>query len=233
MAEVIYHNKEGNSNKFWSYEIKGNRIVFKWGRVGLAGQQKEEPYSPAKLQKKISEKQKKGYDLIDKEKLAKEKNLADGLGFRVKIQKLDFVSVTEFQNGKLRLTVMDEYDPTQYIFVHLQNSWNTDENRWLLLSAKHGHKELRQSGANWTVYTSASGRTANAIMEYLQDMIAKVTKIITASFGSLGGRALDDDSYQKVVDTFKSESGIEQNDQVIGQIAKMGFANLGGRRLDL
>lgn len=232
MAEVIYHNTTGSSNKFWSYEIDGTQITFKWGRVGTTGQQKTEPYSPGKLSKKIRDKTKKGYEEINEEKLEKETTLAEGLGFRTKIQKMDFVSAHTFQNGKLRLTVLSEYDPDEYIHVHLQDSWSKDD-RWLLLSAKHGHKEIKQSGAHWTVWTSASGRTANAIMDYLQDMIEKFTKIVTASFGSFGGRALDDSSYQSAVDKFKEESGIDQNDQVIGQIAKIGFASMGGRVLDI
>jgi len=235
MAEVIYHNTTGSSNKFWSYEINGNQITFKWGRVGTTGQTKVEPYQSHKLSKKIREKQKKGYDQINEEKLEKETTLAEGLGFRTKIQKLDFVRIHTLKNKKIKITNLDEYDSNEYIFVHLQDSWSKD-NRWLLLSTQHGHKELKPSSAtqsSWVVWSGAHGRTPNAIMDYLQDMIEKFTTIVTASFGGLGSRALDDDSYKKVVNKFKEESGIDQSEQVIGQIAKMGFASMGARRLDL
>lgn len=232
----MYLNQSDNSNKFWGYEINGNKITFKWGRVGLDGQEQTESYSPAKLQKKIREKIAKGYEEITEQKLEKETVLAESIGFRTKVQSIDFVTVSG-DNQNLKTSVIGEYDPDEYILVHLQNSWNPDEERFVLLSAKNGHKTLTRKTATsknvWRSYDGGNKNTAQAIMDYLQDMIDKFTKIVTASFGNLGGRALDDDSYQKAVTKFKAESKSDMSDAVVQKIAKMGFASMGARALDL
>ena len=239
----LYLNQEGSSNKFWSYKIKGDTITYKWGRVGTDGEVLLEAYSPSKLAKKIASKLKKGYVEVDDKKLEKEKNLAEGLGFRAKINDIKFVSVkfgkTEGYNQALKTSELSEYNPDESILVNLLDSWSKD-NRWVLLSTKNGNKELTPGGKKneWltSTYSGADTKTCDAIMGYLDDMITKFTTIVTASFGSLGGRALDDSSYQSAVNKFKNETKADISDAVINKIAKIakvGFANMGARALDI
>src|SRR5574343_521433 len=67
IAKYILTDAINNNNKFWEYEISGNTITYRWGRVGTTGQSKTEisssPESTA--QSKASSKVKKGYVKLD------------------------------------------------------------------------------------------------------------------------------------------------------------------------
>lgn len=67
IAKYILTDAINNNNKFWEYEISGNTITYRWGRVGTTGQSKTEisslPESTA--QSKANSKVKKGYVKLD------------------------------------------------------------------------------------------------------------------------------------------------------------------------
>src|SRR5579883_461268 len=132
MPEVIYICSEEQHNKFWSYEVDGTSVTTRWGRVGLDGQSKtEELGSGAAVQKfinkKVREKEGKGYKLVTKEKLAEEEATAEELGTRKKIKLIQWVS----RKGD-ELTFLSAYDPKQYIYVEVLHSWNKSIERFLL-----------------------------------------------------------------------------------------------------
>lgn len=66
-AKYILTDAINNNNKFWEYEISGNTITYKWGRVGTTGQSKTEISSSPEYtaQSKANSKIKKGYTKID------------------------------------------------------------------------------------------------------------------------------------------------------------------------
>lgn len=70
-----------NTNKFWAYEHDGVNITYRWGRVGHAEQKKTMAYTPGDLQKKIREKEKKEYKLLE---VLSEVNLAPPANSNVK-----------------------------------------------------------------------------------------------------------------------------------------------------
>jgi len=57
-----YINPDENSKKFWTVEAVDNRIRVSWGRIGTAGQ--SEFFEPGVVAKRVREKLKKGYVLV-------------------------------------------------------------------------------------------------------------------------------------------------------------------------
>ncbi len=240
----IYHNKEGTSNKFWSYEVQGNNVLVRFGRVGLEGQQKlhefGSPFSrDAFINKIVAEKEKKGYQEVAKDKLEQEKSLAESLGYRSKIEELKFVTVDGKNDDTVTITELDEPD-YEYILVKTIDSWNKDADqgaKYYLISQKHGHLQLTPTSKSgkYRYGTLHDHRIGPAIIEYLKDQIVKITKIVTAQFASFQGRILDDSDVTVVVAAYKAsgkaDAGI--SDQVLGKLATMtGFASFAGRVID-
>ncbi len=228
----LYLNQVGSSNKFWRYEINGKSITYKWGRVGTDGDVLTEILDNRKLQKKISEKLKKGYTLIDEGKLEKEEEVANKLGLRTKISSIDFVSMAQ-KSGEVKTKLLSEYDPAEWILVKLLDSWSKDET-WMLIKAEKsgqcmGLNPVSGTTAARTWNTSyASSFKAEAIRDYLYDMTQKFVKIVKTAFGSYGARALDDESYRAALGKFTEESKNELGADVVTKIAKIGFTNMGG-----
>ena len=244
MTTRMFQCKEATSNKFWSYETKGTTVTCKWGRVGTDGQSKEFKFSSSYevdtfVNDKVKEKKNKGYEEITKEILGKETALAESLGFRQKIDTLEFVSADKLSGNSVKLTELKEYDPEEYIFVKTMDSWDKISSQgaqYYLISKKHGHQRLsKPNGNKYDVSSLWDVKVADAILTYLNDQISKFTKIITSMFGSFAGRTLDDDVVAQAVSDYKHSSGADSNlsDKVLGKLASMsGFASFAGRVID-
>ena len=64
-----YELVEGTSSKFWEIELAGSKFMARWGRIGTAGQEKQQSFASASEAKKahdkmIADKTKKGYTLV-------------------------------------------------------------------------------------------------------------------------------------------------------------------------
>jgi uncharacterized protein (TIGR02996 family) len=74
----LYEFKEGSSNKFWEITLSGNSFTTRWGKIGTKGQEKTQSFSNPiearrEYEKLVSEKTKKGYELVDDKGGAEEK----------------------------------------------------------------------------------------------------------------------------------------------------------------
>jgi len=247
MAEVKYINQEGIHNKFWSYDVDGNKVTYRWGRVGLKGQSKTKEYSSnqaamSDVWKLVSQKEKKGYRVVEEEELKREVRVAQKLGVQFKIQDLKWV-----HRNSNKLTEIDEYDPNKWVYVEIVNSWKKDVTRLLL-----GKRESYRLGAGimkgsfremhiGEIAPVSDFSFANAVRSYLNELAAEVFEIVdrTVKIAAGGVRrlSLGCGSKSKVTLT-KSET-----DNVVKQVASTRssvntkvlrkFAALGARRLTL
>ena len=69
--------QDGTSNKWWTYEVSGDSVTTRWGRLGQKGQLNTRLLGSSQglpsykrddfIRKKIYEKERKGYNLISRE----------------------------------------------------------------------------------------------------------------------------------------------------------------------
>jgi predicted DNA-binding WGR domain protein len=135
MEKKIWINQEAQSNKFWEYEVQSEdpyRVLVKWGRLSLTGQSqtkcfKNEAAMRAFLCKKIFEKERKGYKNIQENERKKEVDIARELGYQNKISKIQYVTK---RDG--RLDILNDYNPEQYVYVEVLNSWDKTVQHFVL-----------------------------------------------------------------------------------------------------
>jgi len=191
----IYLNQGEQSNKFWEYEIIGNDVKVKWGRVGLDGQEKIHNFSNPSardsfIAKKVAEKEKKGYTRVTEAKLNQEREVADCLGHQYKIKRVKWVAKTKNAN-KLRFLL--SYDPTQYVYVEILNSWKKKVHRLLLSKTESLEIDGIAESDRVIEYdssTPAAGNFADGVRSYLRNLAQKVTAAVV-KYASLGVRVLD------------------------------------------
>ena len=250
MAEVIYINTEeddkGSHNKFWSYDINGGTVIYKWGRVGRTPQSKAKSYSEGDHQKLIQEKLKKGYKPSSKEKLKDEVATAQEMGTQYKIKSIQFVR--RDAPNSLTLHRLDRYDPKHHVLVEIINSWKKNITRLLLskdetLEVVGGVTQVGDRiGINQvTTPYGASHSFATAVRSYLKRLSAAVTAVVKkVAFAALGRNLFGDDeeenadamsanadaigassSYAEAISSIDS-SGVDSS--VISTFASMGRA---------
>jgi predicted DNA-binding WGR domain protein len=214
VAEVIYLNSEedekGSHNKFWSYEIDGGSIIYRWGRVGRTPQSKTKAYSERDLQKLIGEKIGKGYQAATKEKLKDEVATAQEMGTQYKIKKIQWVRRQDATS--LTLHRLDRYDPKHHVLVEIINSWKKDVTRLLLskeqtLEIVGGITEVgEQIGINQVTTPMGQGHAfAAAIRNRLKRLSETVTAIIKkVSFAALGRNLFGEEDAEESAGTISS-----------------------------
>jgi predicted DNA-binding WGR domain protein len=238
MAKEIYHNTSENSNKFWAYEIDGKSVTITWGRVGLEGESQQKSFDSsydldAFVQKKIREKEKKGYKKITEQKLKKETKTADALGSQNKIQRMLWVSRKD-----KKLSQIDAYDPKQFVYVEILNSWSKKMTRLLLAKEEtwmldegitESGRDLYMNGAQKLGYSNFADAVRNVLKE-MAEVVAAALK--TIKFAAVGARDLFGDGnsgpapdYSEVLANIDS-SGFDKS--VMSK-----FCALGARSLDL
>lgn len=247
MAEVIYINTEedekGSHNKFWSYEIIGSEVTYRWGRVGQKSLGKPKPYDERAHQKLIQEKIKKGYKLASKEKLKAEVETAHELGTRYKIKSCKFARrEAKVTGGQETLHRLDRYDPNHYVVVEVINSWQKSITRLLLSKTETfeiigGVTEFGDKiGVNRVETPTGQAHSfANAVRNYLKRLSQTVTAIVKkVSFAALGRNLFgDDDAEENAVAISSSPSYLDEiakidsagvDTSVISTFASMGRA---------
>ena len=128
----ILINTKDQSNKFWKYEITSNKpptVIFSWGRIGQDGQSKTETFNATaamehKIEKKMAEKEKKGYLESDQKKLKKESEIARLIGPKNKISEMHFVRANTNTNSFKELK---QYDPNQSVLIEVLDSWSKEK----------------------------------------------------------------------------------------------------------
>ena len=237
----IYVNNEGNANKFWSYETTGDTSVhIEWGRLGGSSQDQNKSFSSRAsrdkfIDKKVSEKIRKGYEEKTRAEYSKEDDLAKGLGFQYKVQETEWAS---FHATGKKLRILDDYDSTEYVYVHVHNSWHADKSYHVLLSKNETFMLHGVSKKGKTISFTRKSSTYNsaeiqALRDHLKNLANQVQQAV-ASFG-LTTRVLDIGNAAtkteratvtaRVVETVSTSSASEQ---VVGK-----FFGLRTRKLDL
>jgi len=244
MAEVIYINTEeddkGSHNKFWSYDIDGGTVTYRWGRVGRTAQSKVKSYSDRDLQKLIQEKIGKGYVASSQQKLKDEVATAQEMGTQYKIQSIRFVR--RESAASLSLHRLDRYDPKHHVLVEIINSWKKNVTRLLLskdetLEVVGGITEVGDRiGINQVVAPMGQAHTfASAVRNLLKRLSAAVTAIVKkVSFAALGRNLFGEDDAEENAETISvSPSYLEEiasldssgvDSSVISTFASMGRA---------
>jgi len=240
MAEKIYHCTESKSNKRWSFTIQGNDVLVKFGRIGLAGQEKLHSFSNAGardefIADKVAEKMKKGYKEINKEKLSEEIETAQDLGTQFKFNRIEWV---DKKNKTLSITT--NYDPSRFVYVEVLNSWSKEVIR-LLLGKNETYKIDGVSESDRIIECASifasTDSFAGAARRYLQRLSKKVQAVVIIKLAALGVRKLnldDEDDAEGVsqvtaapdLNELVNESGASS--QVISR-----FAGLGKRLLNI
>lgn len=221
-----YICSEDQHNKEWSYELRGNTVATRWGRVGghMSTQTKSfsSPYEAERFaQKKAGEKLAKGYKEVTSVDLEKERKVAQALGQQFKIQRMLWVA----NDGK-KLTELAEYDPNKAVYVELLNSWSKEVFR-LVLSKNSGVELSGGSGMNFT-HTFASPHY-HGVKEALQIITQGIRKVVVSIFGqrvlSLGDES---DDVRQVTEQLEKSGSAAVSRQAVSKIM-----SLGGRVLDL
>lgn len=240
-----YICSEDQHNKFWSYELQGSNVLYRWGRVGTPGQQKLKSYGTAlgaqmEVDKLIGEKKTKGYTLVTKQKLAAETKVAKGLGAQYKISKMLFVSK---KLGNV-LTPLSKYDPHQFVYVEVLNSWSKEITRLLFSKAENfvitgGYTEINKQMTFGSIRGAGySGReldfcvTVREVLKTIAGQVSEAVKNIQ-KFAAMGVRNLGDDDLEV------STTDLSQITQEVSFSASVDtsviskFASLGMRTLEL
>jgi predicted DNA-binding WGR domain protein len=225
------------ANKFWSYEKTGNYdVLVKWGRVGLAGQSKTHTFGSAGeqekfIQKKVREKQRKGYALTDDKQMKKETKIASLMGAQYKIGRMQWVTK---RGKKLKLAL--EYNPNEYVYVEILNSWSKEVTRLLLAKKDSWEIEgVAEQGRTieYDYESRPNSQFVRGVREALKELARKVTEAVV-KFAAMGVRKLslsdddDDDEYTPVLEPVFEAVGDSASKQVVQK-----FAALGERTLDL
>jgi predicted DNA-binding WGR domain protein len=194
MEKKIWINQEAQSNKFWEYEVQSEdpyRVLVKWGRLSLTGQSqtkcfKNEAAMRAFLCKKIFEKERKGYKNIQENERKKEVDIARELGYQNKISKIQYVTK---RDG--RLDILNDYNPEQYVYVEVLNSWDKTVQHFVLSKnesyridsvTEQGHSIL------FDEIQEITSRFISTIRKVLRKIAKQVTTIVTQKIAALGKR---------------------------------------------
>src|SRR5260370_40247926 len=152
----IYINREDQHNKYWQYRVEGLRVHVSWGRIGGKSDSQMKTFSSpgslhAFIDDKVSEKLRKGYREASETELKKEAQTAKSLGIENKIKRLLWVDL----KGKT-LPLLSNYDPSEYIYVELLNSWRKEVTRLLL--SRNGRCQLVTRVSDYDPTTPFSNR---------------------------------------------------------------------------
>jgi predicted DNA-binding WGR domain protein len=239
ITEIIYVNQEQQHNKMWSYEINKLSVLIKWGRVGLSPQSQTKTFSNSYerdnfIQKKISEKEAKGYQKVSADKLAKEQETAQAIGWQYKINNINWT----VRIGDGRFQVTKECESNAYALVEILQSWSK-EKQYIILNKQEAYR------INNGVYFNHESKPIDAVEisndSFVQgiraaifDMFEKVAKAIVkfASVAAIGNRKLmlGNDEEEEIMIFSKTMESATISQQVI---AKITIAKLGNRTLKL
>lgn len=231
--EYIYINNKNNSNKFWSYTVAGsNKIILKWGRLGTKISTLTKTLTPSALRRIIDSKIKKGYELVTKEKLKEESELAKKIGINNKITKIKWMS----SNGSY-LESTPDYDPTQYIFVEIYNSSLAEKTAiifskaqaWKVIDYKNDNN-IKLTNLNLLSEFDKFNKPIREILLKLSDKVIHVVK--TIKFGAMGVRKINGIN---IVDENEVKNNIinEAKDSTYDESVIEKFMTLGKRKINL
>jgi predicted DNA-binding WGR domain protein len=229
MPPTIYINNEEQHNKFWQYEVNGNTVNIEYGRIGGTSQTQTKQFNSSSevqefIDKKVREKEKKKYKLSSQDGLNQETKTANTLGTQHKIKRMLWVSMA----GDT-LTEISKYDPNQYVYVEILNSWSKKLTR-LILSQDDTYMvtgPISESGQNINYSTKQKlgfSSFATAVRQILNDMSLTVAEVLkTVKFAAGGVRNLfDDEDSAESINLYEKVNTSSFDRQVVSKFAAMG-----------
>lgn len=245
----LYICQEGQSNKYWRYDIDGLKVTCEWARVGreASAERLTKTFSSvserdAFIAGKIREKEKKKYRLVTAAEHAEEASIAQELGTQYKIHRVLWVA----QRSATQLEQLSEYDPNESVYVEVVNSYSRGstlagkEVIRLLLTRKESHRiysDVVEQGQTLTVagFNKAIGMDSgfvNAVRRKLKAMAqVVVAAVATIKVGALGARGLFDDDEEMQAAAAPVLAQFTNQGMAAQVVSK--FASLGRRALEL
>lgn len=235
-----YINKEGSSNKFWKfrYSDDGCSVEKEWGRIGgradsqsksFGSHSQAQRYANGEVVKKI----RKGYTEASDENLQEETEVAQTIGTRWKIDRIEFLNGS-FDPGAYSqtLAIGDDYNPECGVYVELLESWNKTRVHMLLTKSQAVQYRSGSARGN-TVNVSNRAYLNHSFVEGIRKAIRQlaevVEKIVTINFAAVGARVLDLDGtaeskapeeFQLAISAAAAKSGAST--QAVSKFAAMG-----------
>lgn len=239
--------QQGTNNKWWGYDLKGGTsVTVKWGRIGREGQSKEYGFGSSSerdswLNKKVREQERDGYRAESDESLAVKSEVAQVLGTRNTIIRVEFVRREDHT-----LKIIGTYEPTQFVYCEVLDSYSSNKDKKttrVLLSKDQSFivegtaEESREIECDTIREVSKTDQLVRGVREYLKRLAQKVEVAARRMIG-LGERKLKlglegeeefvrtesvsigDEVYKEV----ESEGGASR--QVVSQMVGLGMRKL-------
>jgi len=263
--------KSDQHNKFWEYDISGLTVTIKWGRIGGGTEQQVKTFDSASelndfVAKKMREKMKKGYVETTSEELREDVKVAETMGFRYKISKLQFVKVSDasletvstdlvtgikhvgsLHDGDVKLTFLPAYDPKQYIYAQVLDSWSKEVTTLLLnkvtscvFDQRITHEAYVVGTRRWALPSSFAKQ--NALVAGVRLAIKKLTAAVVETYqrlqlGVMGARVLDDSQFAENLDMQELANSTGATNEAVSSFASGLYAtgqvgSLGVRVID-
>ena len=200
---VTYLQQEEQHNKVWEYDVSsdGREVTVRWGRIGGNIRTQVKSFGSGSavqdfISKKVREKLRKEYKLVEQQAYTEEKQTATELGPRFKIKDFKFVSLV---NGN-KYREIPGYSPNGYIYVEVLNSWSKHLYRILLSKNEswgiEGGLTVTKKYVRFGKKVSASANGAYkfvaALRQKLMRLAQSVVEVIkTMKVAAVGARKLD------------------------------------------
>jgi len=242
MSWRIFTNKTGSSNKFWKFRYTegGCSVEKEWGRIGgrVDSQTKAfgttyaaERYAEGEIHKKL----RKGYEEVLEENLEKETQVAQTIGTRWKINKIEFLS-SEWSDLDTNVGISAEYHASRGVYVEMLNSWNKE--RCHLLINKSNAAQFRNGTISGGVVDLSSKMyiaDTNFVLgvRKMLRMLYQAVEEVAVRFAAVGARvlSLDDDDLEQA-EMVQAFQAVARTTGVSTQVIEK-FAVMGNRALEL
>ena len=229
--KTCYINKNGDSNKFWTCEINNLNVTYEWGRIGSKISNKVKKYRDiyhleSEVYTKERTKRKEGYKSVTEKELQKEIEISTKIGAKYKV-----VEILWMKKSDYRFISTKKYNPNQYIYVGLINSW-TKKIEHFLLSNKDSFKcgnGVNNVGIiyprNITPIVDEIAGNIKAIINIIEESTRPINN--TVKFAAVGVRVINGNKT-----SISSAPTINLNSLASNNVIKK-FASLGVRKLQL
>ena len=235
----IYTNKTGSSNKFWKYRFSddGKSVEKEWGRIGgrVDNQTKSFPSqfrAEHYVGQEVSKKLRKGYVEETAEQLQEQSEVAQTIGTRWKINRMEFLQPGTFGE---QAEFSEEYYGSAGVFVEMLESW-TKEKCYLLITKdeakQYRHCNYISGGARLSAQRySPESKFVTGVRKAIRSLQEAVEQALV-KFAAVGTRALDMGFDTSSSETKEAIKLVAQKTGASTQVIEK-FAAVGARLLEI
>lgn len=228
--------QEAQHNKFWNYTINNLTVNIEYGRVGGTKQTDVKSFGDqyslnAFVQKKVREKEGKGYKEVSEEKLIKESNIAQNIGTQNKICEMNFVKY----DGNNNMEEINSYDEKESIVVKMMNSWNKEEFFYLINKNecfKLSNVRKNHTSFGFTSKYKATYDVKNGLLQAIEDIAGKIQQAIVNLKDLSRAINLEPDVNKKKIKMMEFTRTINLETGISEQVAEKMFS-VGNRKINL